>query len=103
MSNNIFLNNNIEEQLLNKIFFTLINEDKWDTLFEVLSASERKYALFFTKIHQEPGEGGWRWHKWGPYIGKHDIQCEYLADEDLSDIDQKYVVVFHIFEFKDEK
>ena len=37
MSNNIFLNNNIEEQLLNKIFFTLINEDKWDTLFEVLS------------------------------------------------------------------
>ena len=78
-----------------------INPDK--TLFEVLSASERKYALFFTKIHQEPGEGGWRWHKWGPYIGKHDIQCEYLADEDLSDIDQKYVVIFHIFEFKDEK
>ena len=37
MSNNIFLNNNIEEQLLNKIFFTLITEDKWDTLFEVLS------------------------------------------------------------------
>ena len=28
MSNNIFLNNNLDEQLLNKIFFTLINEDK---------------------------------------------------------------------------
>ena len=37
MSNNIFLNNNLDEQLLNKIFFTLINEDKWDTLFEILS------------------------------------------------------------------
>ena len=37
MSNNIFLNNNIEEQLLNKIFFTLITKDKWDTLLEVLS------------------------------------------------------------------
>ena len=36
MSNNIFLNNNLDEQLLNKIFFTLINEDKWDTLFEIL-------------------------------------------------------------------
>lgn len=37
MSNNIFLNNNLDEQLLNKIFFTLINEDKWNTLFEILS------------------------------------------------------------------
>ncbi len=29
----------------------------------------------------EPKNGGWRWHKWGEYIGKHEIQHEYLADE----------------------
>ncbi len=65
----------------------------------------RRFCISINPILREnqSQEGGWRWHKWGPYIGKHDIQCEYLADEDLSDIDQKYVVVFHIFEFKDEK
>lgn len=26
-------------------------------------------------------EGGWRWHKWGPYIGEQKPQCEYLHDE----------------------
>lgn len=29
---------------------------------------------------EEP-HGGFRWHKNGDYIGKHDIQCEYLNDE----------------------
>ena len=26
-------------------------------------------------------DGGWRWHKWGRYIGTQNPQCEYLADE----------------------
>jgi hypothetical protein len=30
----------------------------------------------------QPKRDGWRWHKWGPYIGTHEIQCEYLADEE---------------------
>lgn len=25
--------------------------------------------------------GGWRWHKWGDYIGEQNPQCEYLFDE----------------------
>ena len=25
---------------------------------------------------------GWRWHKWGPYYGVQNHQCEYLNDED---------------------
>ncbi len=30
---------------------------------------------------EQPKKGGWRWHKWGPYIGVHEPQCEYLYDE----------------------
>jgi hypothetical protein len=30
----------------------------------------------------QPKQGGWRWHKWGPYIGTHEKQFEYLADEE---------------------
>jgi hypothetical protein len=30
----------------------------------------------------QPAQGGWRWHKYGPYIGTHEKQCEYLADEE---------------------
>lgn len=29
----------------------------------------------------QPESGGWRWHKWGSYIGNHKIKCEYLYDE----------------------
>lgn len=32
----------------------------------------------------QPKENGWRWHKWGPYIGIKNPQYEYIADEDES-------------------
>lgn len=32
----------------------------------------------------EPPEDGWRWHKWGPYLGDLNPQHEYLYDEDDS-------------------
>ena len=70
-------------------------------LYDLLNDSEDGFAVFFYKIEKEPGEGGWRWHKWGPYIGKHDVQHEYLADEDLSDIGQEFVYVFHLYQFRD--
>ena len=67
---------------------------------DLLNDSEDGFAVFFYKIEKEPGEGGWRWHKWGPYIGKHDVQHEYLADEDLSDIGQEFVYIFHLYQFR---
>ena len=75
------------------------------TLGEYLRNSDRKFAVGFNPIKQDPENpgGGWRWHKWGRYIGKHDICCEYLDDEDLSDINQNYILVFHIYEFKDRE
>ncbi len=33
-----------------------------------------------TKAEQSPS-GGWRWHKWGGYVGKHTPQYEYLYNE----------------------
>jgi hypothetical protein len=57
--------------------------------------SEDKFVLCVTPIYREhqPKHGGWRWHKWGEYIGDHEIQCEYLYNE--KDIDVVYV--FHFY------
>jgi hypothetical protein len=32
----------------------------------------------------QPKDGGWRWHKWGEYIGVKKPQYEYIYDEDDS-------------------
>lgn len=62
------------------------NEDGW---------FKGNHVIFCTKILKDPTEpcSGWRWHKWGGYIGTRDPQCEYLNDE--PDIDE--VVVFCIY------
>lgn len=43
---------------------------------------------------QQPSDGGWRWHKWGEYIGVKEPQCEYIYDEDDS---IKFVWCFHLY------
>ena len=73
-----------------------------DSVEQILAAcpelenSDRKFVVTVTPIirDQEPKQGGWRWHKWGPYIGTKKPQHEYLCDE--TDIDK--VLVFHIYE-----
>lgn len=47
------------------------------------------------KSEQDPN-GGWRWHKWGEYIGTHKIKHEYLYDEE--GIEE--VLCFHILSVK---
>ena len=42
---------------------------------------------------------GWRWHKWGPYIGTQDPQCEYLADEP----EIKEVFVYRFIQLHDDE
>lgn len=46
------------------------------------------------KKDQSPG--GWRWHKWGPYVGKQDPQCEYLMNEPV--IEEVYT--YHVYELE---
>lgn len=60
----------------------------------------KKYIITVTRVDQEiknKGKGGgWRWHKWGKYIGNLDPQYEYLDDEDFGPNFQGYVIVFSI-------
>lgn len=44
---------------------------------------EHQFVLTLCEIRREdqPARGGWRWHKWGPYIGSHNPSYEYLYDE----------------------
>lgn len=64
---------------------------------------ENKYAISVTPVWQERENkgkgGGWRWHKWGEYIGKLNPQCEYLDDEDFGE-DFKYVLTFTLYKVK---
>ena len=61
---------------------------------------KNKYVIAVTPVFQEKENkgkgGGWRWHKWGRYIGKLNQQCEYLDDEDFGD-DFQYVLVFELY------
>ncbi len=51
---------------------------------DLLDKDTRSFVVTFMHIEKEPnsGGGGWRWHKWGPYIGKGTPTCEYLDDEE---------------------
>lgn len=57
---------------------------------------DRKFCVAFATIvrSEQPESGGWRWHKWGPYIGNFEPKCEYIYDE--KGIDQ--VLLYHIYE-----
>lgn len=51
-----------------------------------LEGCKERVAVFFTHVKKDPSNrgrgGGWRWHKWGEYIGEWQPECEYLDDED---------------------
>lgn len=62
-----------------------------------LVESERNFVVSFSKVVKanQSLEGGWRWHKWGAYIGKHDPQFEYIYDE-RDEITEVYC--YHVYE-----
>lgn len=63
--------------------------------------NNRKFIIMLTPIFKEDQfeHNGWKWHKWGRYIGKFNLQHEYLYDE--SGID--YVYCFSILEVKESR
>lgn len=65
----------------------------------LLEKDERTFVVSFGHIAKDPsnaGEGGgWRWHKWGGYIGDGCPQCEYLDDEEGFD---DGVYVYHVYQ-----
>lgn len=68
---------------------------------EEIADLNRKYFIECTPVFQHKENkgkgGGWRWHKWGKYIGILDSKCEYLDDEEFGD-DFKYIICFNINE-----
>lgn len=56
------------------------------------------YFIRFTPVfnHHNGAIGGWRWHKWGAYLGKHTPQCEYLDKEKNID----YVLLWRLYPLK---
>lgn len=58
--------------------------------------SEKKYVISMVKLEKkdQPDWGGWRWHKWGEYIGNQSPQCEYLYNEPIIET----VWTYHIYE-----
>lgn len=62
--------------------------------------NNRKFVILLTPVFRasQPERGGWRWHKWGTYIGDFNPQCEYLYDEQGID----YVYVFDIIEVEED-
>lgn len=70
---------------------------------EEIESIEHIYFIAITPVFQDKNNkgkgGGWRWHKWGEYIGKLNPQCEYLDDEDFGD-DFEYVICFHLYRVK---
>jgi hypothetical protein len=57
--------------------------------------SDRKFVISITPILKEnqSKKGGWRWYKWGSYIGKHTPITEYLYDD--PSIDKVYVYTIY--------
>lgn len=54
-------------------------------IWEKIDRDPRPMALVMTPIRKSSYEG-WRWHKWGEYVGEQDPQCEYLEDEPVIDL-----------------
>lgn len=64
----------------------------------LLLAEDRKFVIGVTYISadEQPESGGWRWHKWGPYIGTGVPTTEYIHDEQYL----RQVYVYHVYEVK---
>ena len=64
--------------------------------FPKLISDPRRFLLTFQEVHksEQPERDGWRWHKWGTYIGSQNSSAEYIADEP----DIELVYIFHILE-----
>lgn len=64
-----------------------------------LESPKEKFVVFYVQIRrkEQPMDGGWRFHKWGPYIGNHEIEHEYLYDQK----DINVVYTYHIYQIKE--
>lgn len=69
--------------------------------YPCLESDPRRLVVIGSEIRRadQPADGGWRWHKWGPYIGDREPRYEYLHDEP----DIESVWVWHVYEIGEER
>jgi hypothetical protein len=64
----------------------------------LLVDSSRQFIVTLKRVRRDLSNkgrgGGWRWHKWGAYIGKQTPTTEYLDDEPIIE----EVFCYHVFE-----
>lgn len=69
-------------------------------VYPILVESPRQFVVTLKCVRRDLSNkgkgGGWRWHKWGAYIGSLEPTTEYLDDE--PEIEQ--VFCYHIYERK---
>ena len=74
--------------------------DNWEQLLAACpnldDGFETPYCVSLTPIHKADCDefDGWRWHKWGEYIGVQTPSCEYLFDEPVIEL----VYCYHIYQ-----
>lgn len=62
--------------------------DNYEQILEYYSSKvndpKHNYVILLSEVRKDkqPSEHGWRWHKWGKYIGTQNPQYEYLYDEE---------------------
>ena len=61
--------------------------DNASQILEHYQPKDDEVIILFPVIREyEPENYGWRWHKWGPYIGVHNPRYEYIYDEEEIDV-----------------
>lgn len=65
---------------------------------ELVTDETRKFVISITPIEKksQSPDGGWRWHKWGSYIGTQQPSREYIYDEPK--IEKVYC--YHVYELE---
>lgn len=72
---------------------------QWEEVYRaIIDDPKHAYCVAFVEIRrdEQSATGGWRWHKWGPYIGTQEPKHEYLFDEDAIE----RVFTFHLYELE---
>jgi hypothetical protein len=69
-----------------------------DVYGAILTETDRVFCVSLVKLERsnQPATGGWRWHKWGEYVGNQEPTMEYLHDEPKIEA----VWTFHIYELE---
>lgn len=73
--------------------------DNWQQVVgqckELRASDPQGYVLTITPVTraEQESRGGWRWHKWGSYIGDQEPCHEYLYDDKHIDLVYTYSVI----------